>query len=102
VIYRACCAHTNPAARALIANGRVSHSEENRREQVLKNPGPMPHHDGLGDLDAYASTRSQPKNSIETIVAVTERTTATMLKSSTPIPNARNHPQYSTMSGGQR
>ena len=40
-----------------------------------------------------ASASSQPKNSIETIVAVTERTMATTPINNRTTPNARNHPQ---------
>src|SRR6476659_8658272 len=47
-----------------------------------------------------ASTNNQPKNSIEATVAATERTTAAMPRIDTPIPNARNHPQYWTISCG--
>jgi hypothetical protein len=39
-----------------------------------------------------ANTRSQPKNSIETIVAVTERTTATTQQQCNA--EGQEHPQY--------
>src|SRR6476661_3464549 len=46
------------------------------------------------------STNSQPKNSIEMIVAVTERTTAANPNTTNAIPNARNQPQYWATSWG--
>src|SRR6516165_2293277 len=46
-----------------------------------------------------ARRRSHPKNTIETIVAVTERMTAAMPSTSNPMPNARNQPQCWIISG---
>jgi hypothetical protein len=46
------------------------------------------------------STVPMSKNSIETTVAATERTTAAMPRIDTPIPNARNPPQYWMISWG--
>ena len=57
------------------------------------NPAHFPIMNALTNSMMLASTSTHPKNSIETTVDVTDRTTATMPGNINAIPNARNHHQ---------
>src|SRR5271166_1701990 len=49
-----------------------------------------------------ASSRSHPKNSMETTVAATARATAATPRTTSPMPKPRNQPQLWTSSAGRR